>query len=234
MRVFNCPRRINIRLISLIVFLIYAHEGYTETTKNNTRTYSVNIAGCPSRLKLQLPNYFSRAVTLNEIQDRNNIISNLHSNPARKARYSEIFLTDWGSKETLPMIMVYSLGALIKRQGKINDNEWYKLKSHFLKLTEAQRNKISRDGAMRLAENSDISFDIISARISSITDSKENSIVILGESRGTVLGQVVSVVNAGKMIYSKNCIVSITAAVDATLADSFMLLTNIISEVDIK
>ncbi len=221
-------------LVNLIVILLFAHSSYAETKNVNTHMYSINVAGCPTKLKLHIPSYFTRPITSSETQDRDNIINKLHGNPGRKARYSEIFLTDWNSKETFPIIMVSSLGSLIKRQGKINIDEWRKLKSYLLKLTESQRKEVLRTGVMRLVENSDITFDFLSTRISSIVDPKENSIVTLAISKATVLERTINTLNAAKMIYNQNCIAYITVAVDAAPKNAFITLTNIISEIDIK
>ena len=234
MKGLNCRSGIYIRFLISVVILIFAHCSYADPAKNSTRVYSIKIVGCPTKLKLKLPGYFVRPVTPSEIQDRDNMIRGLHSNPGRKARYSEIFLTDWSNKETYPIIMVYSLGSLIKRQGKINAGEWYKLKTNFLKMTASQKKEALKTGIERLVESTGIAFDDLNSKISSITTTEDNSIVMLGVSRAIVLGKTVNTYNAAKMIYSNSCISAVTVAVDATPADSIVLLANIVSDIDIK
>ena len=108
----------SLRSTALAVVLLAAlvPEVRAQAPAGQTSAYPVRLEGCPSKLHIRIPAQFTRARGPVEVARRDAILDRLHSNPGRKARYSDVFLSDWKAEPGFPQISVASLGSVTQRQ----------------------------------------------------------------------------------------------------------------------
>ena len=196
--------------------------------------YGVPLLGCPSQIKLSIPKEFSKADTAVEQKQRTKILDTLHANKARKARYSEIFLANWGSENGLPYISVSSLGTLIRSQGTISQSDWRKIRDEFLKSTTVSRQKLIEKQIQRYNAGSAVNAHTVRAEMPTLFEEGDTTIVMVGSSTSVVEGRTLEVLTAAKLAYVHKCIATVQVAVDADAPNALGVLSRYMSQVAIK
>lgn len=205
-----------------------------QTDGSNFATYPVWLEGCPSELRLRVPSLFSRAAGADAIAFRSAILTQLHLNPGRKARYSEVLLTDWSEGTPFPQISVASLGSVIPRQGRITETEWLRLKREMLSASAAQRDQWVSEGLKKLAPGRPTEIEDIKGRISKLSEEKPNSIALFGTSTAVVSGRAMQLHSVSKLIYIRQCLAQVMTSVDATRPRALDELTRFASLIDVN
>lgn len=226
----------SLRSIAVAVLLLatLAPEVRAQAPAGQASSYPVRLEGCPSEVHLQIPSQFSRARGPEEVARRDAILDRLHSNPGRKARYSDVFLSDWKADSGFPQISVASLGSVIQRQGQITDAEWQRIKKEIMGASQAQRERWVAQHIEKLKPGLPAEIRLLKSKVAAATEEKPNSIVALGTFTAVVSGRTFEYHSAAKFIYSKRCVVYLITAVDASRPRAVEELTQFVSLVEVE
>ena len=198
----------------------------------NHPNYQATVEGCPATLVLTVPSEFQPAQTAAALATKARILDTLHANPARRARYSEVFLMDWDDPKGFPQLTVASLGSLIAHQGNISQEEWASIKSEFTSSTAEQRARILDQYLAR--SSSGASFPVLKAQIDRLYPDTDDSFIIVGFGTGTVHSDEVAFLSAARVTYTQQCVAYTTIAVDADSPNALLELNRLMSQMSVK
>ena len=221
----------------IYVFSVLAYLGFAPVAHGQSLTGSsmiVRMEGCPSDLRLVLPAKFSRANSPEQKARRNAILERLHSNPGRRARYADVFLTDWNSELAFPQISVASLGSFISRQGKISEIEWQQIKTDFVRATQAQHYQWMAQGIAKLKPGRSADIKTLESKIASVTADRPNAILALGTTKAVIGNEVVESHTAAKLIYAKRCVAYVIAAVKGSELEPMNELLQVVAAIEVE
>ncbi len=196
--------------------------------------YLVSIEGCPSPLVLTVPVEFQPAQAPGAQETRTRILERLHTNPARVARYSDVYLIDWEEPTGFPQLTIASLGSLIQHQGRISTADWSSIKSEFLRLTEDQRAGLLEKSIARLETGSLPDSEVLNAQIEQLYRDSDDSLVMVALGKGETLDGEVDYLSAFRLTYVRQCIAYTTIAVNISAPDAIPMLNRFMTQLKVE
>jgi hypothetical protein len=197
------------------------------------RDIPITIERCPSALSLRVPDEFSAAASAEHQAYRDAILNRLHENPGRKARYSEILITDWRLRSDMPQILVASLGTTLEAQGRMSESQWQELKRAALTSSKAQQEHWARQGLARLRPGMHADIQQVEGRVTRLVVGGPNDFTIFMNSTFTAAGSSQQVYTAAKFNYVKRCLAYIAVSVDASDDRALDTLTKIVERISV-
>ena len=179
--------------------------------------HKVQIPGCPTSIEIKVPDGFTLPSDAGQRRKKAQILDALHSNSARKARYSELFLKDWTAELNYPHVMIGTLGTVLKAQGHIGPEDWAGIKSEFMKLhaNSALREQTLESKVKEYQAGSRAGYEMQHREIVDMFEEDENSLVMLATVRAQVNQTTLNLFSASKFVYVPRCLVQVIIAVSA-------------------
>ena len=222
------------KLFRIFVDLTVAALMVTASAIAIARDIPITIEGCPNQLSLHVPDDFFTAATLEQRAHRSAVIDRLHTNPGRKARYSEVLFIDWNDDSGFPQILVASLGSTRQSQGRLSETQWQELKRMVLTSSKLQQEAWMRQGLSRLRPGMPHDVQQVQGRILRLGDGGPNDLTIFGESQSTVTGKSFRIYTAAKFNYAKQCLAYVTVSVKASDENALVKLVQFAEQISVR
>lgn len=210
----RCHGEMGVRLLIAALLLLLGSSA-TAGDPSRSKVAYVTLEGCPSAIPLQIPAAFTRPSGRKQERLREDVISELHANPHRRMRYSELFMVDWESQYGMPQISVASLGTLIRAQGRISEETWQDIKRGLLTSSEAQREELMRQYRATVDPGNPEELRSLRTKLGSLYEESPNTVVILGQHEFSIRGIPIRSLGAAKVIYTRQCVAYVEVAVDS-------------------
>ena len=196
-------------------------------------SYAVLVPGFERPVTLQVPAGFSLPQTQADRERRERFLNYYRLNPNIKGKYHEVFLKDWANKSPNPQIVVSTLAATEKQQGKITKQTWDEARGNFLNASNEEIQKIRKQWRPAIEDGSPTGERIQQELLWVERQKDPSTVIVLAIVKSDSNGVLSDVISSRKLMYHEGYIVVANLTLDAGRLDAITEALTYLKEIRI-
>lgn len=196
--------------------------------------FEVVLRGIPRPVTMTFPARFRLADSHLARERRERFLKFYSHNPKIKGLYDEILLQDWASSNRLPNIVIGTLGATERQQGRITPKNWQAIRDGFASVSQKQVGEIRDQYRPPIEANSPLPLKTKEELIWFEDQTDPNSIVVLAHFRVEFDGKLEAVFSARKFLYKGGYLLFVNVVVDSSNPEALKTIKEYLSALSIK